>query len=80
MIKDSENCPRGIVSSLDGYSGAGVKKYRVPKIERPGARRTLCQMVLYAPVLFVKVTLYSVVVYGNGTLSYVGLPMFLHWD
>ena len=35
-------------------------------------------MVRYAPVLFVKVTLYSVGVYGKGTLSYGGLPMFLH--
>ena len=35
-------------------------------------------MVRYAPVLFVKVTLYSVDVYGKGTFSYGGLPMFLH--
>ena len=31
-------------------------------------------------MLFVKVTLYSVDVYGKGTLSYGGLPMFLHRD
>ena len=35
-------------------------------------------MLWYAPVLFVKVTLYSVDVYGKRTLSYGGLPMFLH--
>ena len=29
-------------------------------------------------MLFVKVTLYSVYVYGRGTFCYVGLPMFLH--
>ena len=33
--------------------GSGVKKYRVPKIERPSAYRTLCKMVCYAPVPFV---------------------------
>ena len=31
-------------------------------------------------MLFVKVTLYSVDVYGSGTFSYGGLPMFLHRD
>ena len=34
--------------------------------------------LLYAPVLFVKVTLYSVYVYGRGTLCFGGLSMFLH--
>ena len=57
---------------------AGVKKCRVPEIERPSAHRTLCQIVRYAPMFFVKVTLYSVDVYGKRTLSYGGLPIFLH--
>ena len=60
------------------YITAGVKKYRVPKIERPTTHRTLCQIVLYAPMLFLKVTLYSVDVYGKRTLSYGGPLMFLH--
>ena len=37
-------------------------------------------MVQYAPVNFVKVTIYSVYVYGRETLCYGGLPMFLHRD
>ena len=46
-------------------SWTGVKIYRVPKIERPSIHRTLCQIVRYAPMLFVKVTLYSVDVFGK---------------
>ena len=29
----------------------GVKRYRVPKIERPSVYRTLCKMERYAPAL-----------------------------
>ena len=61
-----------------GTSNAGEKKYRVPKIERSSTHRTLCQMVQYTSVLFVKVTLYFVYVYGRGTRCNGGLPMFLH--
>ena len=59
-------------------SRPGVKKYRVHKIERPSIHRTLCQIVLYAPTFFVKVMLYSVDLCGKRTLSYGGLPIFLH--
>ena len=38
---------------------------RIPKIERPTVQRTLVNQVWYAPVLFVKITLYSVFVYGK---------------
>ena len=40
------------------HIAAGVKKYGVPKIERPtcSTHRTLCPIVLYAPMVFVKVT------------------------
>ena len=37
-------------------------------------------MVQCTPVLFVKVTFYSVDVYGRGTVCYGELPMFLHRD
>ena len=60
------------------FLDASVNKYRVPKIDRPITHRNLCQIVIYAPMLFVKVTLYSVDVYGKRTLSYGELPMFLH--
>ena len=36
------------------------------------------KMLRFAPVLFVKGTLYSVYVNERGTLSYGGLSMFLH--
>ena len=48
---------------------AGVKEYRVLKIERPSAHITLCKMVRYTPLIFVKVMLYSVYVYGKGTFN-----------
>ena len=40
------------------HIAAGVKKYGVPKIERPtcSTHRTLCPIVMYAPMVFVKVT------------------------
>ena len=46
-----------------------------------GPGRGVCVCVCggaYASMLFVKVTLYSVDVYGRETLSYGWLPMFLH--
>ena len=78
------------ILKLPKYAGhASVKRYRVPKIERPSAHDQC-----YAPVVFffiffiflfyfiffflVKVTLYSVYVYRTGKgLSVRGLPMFL---
>ena len=45
---------------------AGVKKYRVPKIERPSIHRSLCQICTI--FFLVKVALYSVDVNGKWTL------------
>ena len=55
VVKNQE---KRILSNLkQGNVIAGVKKYRVPKIERPSAHIILCKMIRYAPVVFVKVTL-----------------------
>ena len=69
-------CHNGWTSNILIVLDTGVKKYRIPTIERPSIHRTLCQTVRYAPVG--KVTLYSVDVYGKRTLSYWGLPICLH--
>ena len=61
-----------ITENLEWYQC--VKKYRGPKIEHPSTHRT----VLNGSVLFVKVVLYSMYVYGRGTYCHGGLPLFLH--
>ena len=60
-------------------SGPGVKKNRVPKIERPSTHRTLCYTVWYATVLLSRSRFYTVYVYhGRRTLCHEGLSM-LSW-